>query len=850
MFVISGLTVVVFVFFALALPEQAGALFEWLLPALTSTFDWFFLVAANIFVLVCVALMISPLGKVRLGGMDAKPDYSYSGWFAMLFAAGMGIGLMFFGVAEPIEHFTTSLADDAGTPDSWAPLAGAVGDAVEARRLGMAATIFHWGLHPWAIYAIVGLSLALFTYNKGLPLSVRSMFYPIFGERVWGWTGHVIDTLAVFATLFGLATSLGIGAEQANAGLEFLFGVPVNDVSKVVLIIGITAIALGSVVLGMDAGVKRLSEINMILAALLLLFVIGTGPTVAIATGFFANLVAYLEYLPTLSNPFGRADDNFRQGWTAFYWAWWISWSPFVGMFIARISRGRTVREFILCVLLIPSVVSVLWMTAFGGTAVGMLSEGYQTIADAPLELKLFSMLDNMALAGITSFLAIVLVIVFFVTSSDFGIAGDRHHHRRRQGGCAGGAARVLGQLRGLGGDSAPAGRRARRPAGGIGLDRAAVRSRAAARLLCPRQRPLERAASVSSAQGQAVERHGGRAPGDQVGDDARRAARHGPAHVAVAGIVIEVAIAAAADDRRTVRRHRPQAGPVARLREIAGVRIEIPERAEHAAEVGRPVAGIVARELGDRGDPDAIAQARIGAKIVLVDAADGGRTVGAVHRDRHRVALDRVDGDPLAERSGQQRAVAAERQDEGVRRQLALVGDRPLDPVARGLEPPHGGVEQEAHAALGAQRGQRLGELVGIAAAVGRAIDAARDLALARRQRRVDRGGAVAVDHLDRLTAFLHDAHVGDAALERFLAAVHVQQAAPLLVAGDAGRGDQVVQDLLGIAAKAMLDARVGMRARGGALAEELQRPAPEGGIGARAACAAAGRAGTAISA
>jgi betaine/carnitine transporter, BCCT family len=420
-FVISGVTIIVFVFFALALPAQAEALFGWLRPALTSTFDWFFLLAGNIFVLVALALIVSPLGKVRIGGMDATPDYSYADWFAMLFAAGMGIGLMFFGVAEPISHYEASLAQDAGSPDSWAPLAGAAGNEVEARRLAMAATIFHWGLHPWAIYAIVGLSLALFAYNKGLPLSVRSMFYPIFGERVWGWTGHLIDTLAVFATLFGLATSLGIGAEQANAGLEFLLGIPVNDVSKVLLITGITAIAVASVVAGLDAGVKRLSEINMVLAALLLLFVVATGPTLAMLTGFFTNLGAYAEYLPALSNPFGRDDDNFRQGWTSFYWAWWISWSPFVGMFIARISRGRTVREFIFSVLLVPSLVSVLWMTAFGGTAIAMLNEGYQAIADAALELKLFTMLDPLPLAGITSFLGIVLVVVFFVTSSDSG---------------------------------------------------------------------------------------------------------------------------------------------------------------------------------------------------------------------------------------------------------------------------------------------------------------------------------------------------------------------------------------------------------------------------------------------
>jgi len=420
-FMISGLTIVAFVFFSLALPEQAGALFGWLRPAVTSTFDSFFLLAGDIFVVVIVVIMVSPLGKVRIGGMDAKPDYSYTGWFAMLFAAGMGIGLMFFGVSEPISHFSSSIAEGAGAPDSWAPLAGAAGNPAEAERLGMAATIFHWGLHPWAVYAVVGLSLALFAYNKGLPLSVRSMFYPIFGERVWGWTGHVIDTLAVFATLFGLATSLGIGAEQANAGLEFLFGFPVNDASKVLLITGITAVALISVLMGLDAGVKRLSEINMVLAALLLLFVILTGPTLAIITGFFGNLVAYAEHLPALSNPFGRSDANFSQGWTSFYWAWWISWSPFVGMFIARVSRGRTVREFIFSVLLIPSLVSVLWMTAFGGTAISLVAGGVTEIADAALELKLFTMLDQLPLAGITSFIGIVLVIVFFVTSSDSG---------------------------------------------------------------------------------------------------------------------------------------------------------------------------------------------------------------------------------------------------------------------------------------------------------------------------------------------------------------------------------------------------------------------------------------------
>jgi len=425
-FMISGLTIVAFVFLTLAFQNSVGPLFSDLRSWLTSTFDWFFLSAANVFVLLCLVLMVSPLGKVRLGGKDAKPDYGYAGWFSMLFAAGMGIGLMFYGVAEPISHFDSSLAGTAfgegGARSDWAPLGAAANDPENARLLGMAATIFHWGLHPWAIYAIVALALALFSFNKGLPLTIRSVFYPIFGERIWGWTGHIIDTLAVFATLFGLATSLGFGAEQANAGLDFLFGLPVSNTSKVILIIAITAVALGSVVAGMDAGVKRLSEINMILAAGLLVFVILVGPTMEILRGFVANLVAYAEYLPALSNPVGRADANFSQGWTSFYWAWWISWSPFVGMFIARVSRGRSVREFIFCVLMIPSLVCVLWMTAFGGTAISQIvNDGFQAVADAPLELKLFEMLSQLPLTGIASFIGIVLVIVFFVTSSDSG---------------------------------------------------------------------------------------------------------------------------------------------------------------------------------------------------------------------------------------------------------------------------------------------------------------------------------------------------------------------------------------------------------------------------------------------
>ncbi|MBR9865107.1 MAG: BCCT family transporter [Rhodobacteraceae bacterium] len=447
-FAISGIAVIAFVIFTLALPEQAGVMFKTMFNVVTKNFDWFFLSAGNIFVLFCLALIVLPVGSVRLGGADATPDYGYLGWFAMLFAAGMGIGLMFYGVSEPMSHFSSSFGGTSmenGLRTDWAPLNGAEGDQAEAIRLGMAATIYHWGLHPWAMYAVVALALALFSYNKGLPLSIRSAFYPIFGERVWGWTGHVIDILAVFATLFGLATSLGLGATQAANGLTLLFGsgvaeegtrsllgMPFGNTADsgvensggllILLIVAITAVALVSVIRGLDGGVKVLSEINMLLAVLLVLFVLFAGPTLDILKGFVSALGAYFEYLPALAMPFGREDTNFVQGWTAFYWAWWVSWSPFVGMFIARVSRGRTVREFITCVLLIPSLVCVLWMSVFGGTAIQQfVQDGYEAVVNAPLELKLFGMLDALPLSSITSFVGILLVIVFFVTSSDSG---------------------------------------------------------------------------------------------------------------------------------------------------------------------------------------------------------------------------------------------------------------------------------------------------------------------------------------------------------------------------------------------------------------------------------------------
>ena len=424
-FAISSVAIVGFVIITLMFQESATEFFGWLRPFLTSTFDWFFLSAANIFVLFCAFLLVSPMGKIRLGGDDATPDYGYLSWFAMLFAAGMGIGLMFFGVSEPMSHFSSSMggiAGEAGARSDWAPLGAAAGDAIAARDLGMAATIFHWGLHPWAIYAVVALSLAFFTFNNGLPLTLRSAFYPLLGERVWGWPGHVIDTLAVFSTLFGLATSLGFGTEQALAGFNFLFGWGTGNTAKVVLIAIITGMATISVIRGLDGGVKILSEINIGLAMLLLVFVIIVGPTAEIFKTVFSGGIAYAKEVIPLSNPFGREDTNFTQGWTAFYWAWWISWSPFVGMFIARVSRGRTVREFIGCVIFIPMLVGVVWMGAFGGTAVSqVMADAAAPVQSAAQELKLFVMLKELPLASITSLLGIMLVLVFFVTSSDSG---------------------------------------------------------------------------------------------------------------------------------------------------------------------------------------------------------------------------------------------------------------------------------------------------------------------------------------------------------------------------------------------------------------------------------------------
>jgi BCCT family betaine/carnitine transporter len=376
-------------------------------------FDGLFMWSMNLFVIFCLALIVSPFGKIRLGGDGAKADHSRLSWIAMLFAAGMGIGLMFWGVAEPVAYYTgwyeTPLNVVANTP--------------AAAELALGATMFHWGLHPWAVYGVVALSLSFFAYNKGLPLSIRSAFYPILGDRTWGWPGHIIDVLAVIATLFGLATSLGLGAQQAAGGFQHVFGIEGDLSLQITIIVVVTMLAIVSVVRGLEGGVKVISNINMLLAVVLVVFVALVTAAVSMGT-IPTTVMGYVKNIIPLSNPSGREDEAWMHGWTVFYWAWWISWSPFVGMFIARISRGRTVREFLTAVLVIPTSVTILWMSVFGGVAIDQVVNdvgilGSEGLTDVPLAM--FQMFDALPLGNLLSMLAVLLVLVFFITSSDSG---------------------------------------------------------------------------------------------------------------------------------------------------------------------------------------------------------------------------------------------------------------------------------------------------------------------------------------------------------------------------------------------------------------------------------------------
>ena len=411
-FLSSGL-IILFAAISLIFPDAAT---HYLTAAKTWTLqsaDWLFAVTPVIIFVFVLYLAISPLGKIRLGGPTAQPEFRTHSWVAMLFAAGVGVGFMFYGAAEPLAYYTdwygTPLNAEAGTP--------------AAERLAFSATIFHWGLAPWGIYAIVGLALGFFAHNKGLPLSIRSACYHVFGERVWGWPGHIIDMFAVVSTVFGLATTIGIGATQATSGLAYLFGFEPNRGLQILLIAAMTGLAVLSVLRGLDGGVKMLSDINMGIAFGLLLFVVIAGPTILIFTGLGTNLLDYVLDTPALTNWVDRPDIMWFHDWTIFYWAWWISWSPFVGMFIARISKGRTVREYFGVVLLAPFTICVVWFTAFGETALTLNRSGTGELGNgmSSASLVLFQMLADLPLAEITSAIAILLLVVFIVTSADSG---------------------------------------------------------------------------------------------------------------------------------------------------------------------------------------------------------------------------------------------------------------------------------------------------------------------------------------------------------------------------------------------------------------------------------------------
>ncbi|MGB6105301.1 MAG: choline BCCT transporter BetT [Pusillimonas sp.] len=411
-FFTSAIFTLIIVIFTIAMPETAESAFDATQSWILDNASWFYILVVAIILLSVVFLALSRYGDIKLGPDHSQPDYRDVTWFAMLFSAGMGIGLMFFGVAEPVMHFVSPPVGDGGT--------------VAAARESMNITFFHWGLHAWSIYAIVGLILAFFGYRHGLPLTLRSSLYPLIGDRIYGPIGHAVDIFAIIGTVFGIATSLGLGVAQINSGLNHLFGIPVSATAQVILIVVATSLATISVASGLDRGIRILSEFNLALAVALLLFVLVLGPTVFILQTFVQNTGSYLSDLVNKTfNLYAYEPNDWIGGWTLFYWGWWIAWSPFVGLFIARISRGRTIREFVCGVLLVPTGFTLMWMTVFGDTAIHMiLVQGASELARIVAQdssLALFAFLEHLPLSSITSVVAIAMVVVFFVTSADSG---------------------------------------------------------------------------------------------------------------------------------------------------------------------------------------------------------------------------------------------------------------------------------------------------------------------------------------------------------------------------------------------------------------------------------------------
>ena len=400
----------VFLIFGATRPDLAGEVFPAALDAVATHFGWVYVLSVSFFVGFAVWLLAGPWGRLRLGDDDERPAYGYPTWFSMLFSAGMGIGLLFYGVAEPMMHYAS-------------PPGGIEGATTAAATRAVPLTYFHWGLHAWAIYAVLGLAIAFFSFRKRLPLAIRSVLYPLLGDKVFGWRGHVVDVLAVIGTLFGLATSLGLGAMQVNSGLSYLFGVDNSTTNQVALIACITLAATVSLVSGVDRGIRRLSELNISLAALLLLFVFAVGPTQYVLDGLVHDLGRYLaDFVPRSFELDPRGDSSWRNAWTLFYWGWWIAWAPFVGTFVARISRGRTIREFILGVTLVPTVVTFVWIGVFGETALFLELNTDASISSAvktDVSTAIYALLNELPLANLNSGLAAMVVSVFFITSSD-----------------------------------------------------------------------------------------------------------------------------------------------------------------------------------------------------------------------------------------------------------------------------------------------------------------------------------------------------------------------------------------------------------------------------------------------
>ncbi len=396
-----------FVFIGVIAPDATYVVFEAVQDFIVVNFGWFYIIAVAVFVIFVLGIAISKYGDIKLGPDDSEPEYSYFSWFAMLFSAGMGIGLIFYGVAEPIWNYI------------WPPRAEEASSA--AFDEAMLFTFFHWGIHPWAIYIIVGMSLAYFHFRRGLPLSIRSAFYPIWGNKIYGPLGDTIDILAVFGTMFGVATSLGIGATQVGAGLSYLFGFE-NDVTLwVILIAIITLFATISVWLGLDKGIRRLSNFNLSLAGILVVFVFIAGPTLLLLNSLMVNIGTYVQNVVETTFWIDTETTEWQGAWTLFYWGWWIAWSPFVGMFIARVSRGRTIREFAIGVMLVPTSFTFIWLTVFGNTGLFFEMEGIAEISGLEDPEMLFGVLESLPLATLSSIAATLLIVTFFVTSSDSG---------------------------------------------------------------------------------------------------------------------------------------------------------------------------------------------------------------------------------------------------------------------------------------------------------------------------------------------------------------------------------------------------------------------------------------------